>query len=58
MQENVYKSWIKDVDELPSRILTAEDKLDLRVIDTRRSGRGTSLRACVRAKCRHFEHTH
>jgi len=34
MQEKVYKGRIKDVDELRSRILTAWDELDQRVIDT------------------------
>jgi len=33
MQEKVYKERIKDVDELRSRILTAWDELDQRVID-------------------------
>jgi len=47
---------IKDVDEMCSRILTAWDELDQRVIDTAVSQWCTRLRACVKAKGGHFEH--
>ena len=33
MQEKVYKKWIKDIDELHARILTAWDGMDQRIID-------------------------
>jgi DDE superfamily endonuclease len=56
MQEKVYKERIKDVDELRSRILTAWDEMDQRVIDTAVRQWRTRLRACVKAKGGHFEH--
>jgi inhibitor of nuclear factor kappa-B kinase subunit alpha len=56
MQEKVYKGRIKDVDELCSRILTAWDELDQRVIDTAIGQWRTRLHACVKAKGGHFEH--
>jgi len=55
MQGKVYKEQIKDVDELRSRILTAWDELDQHVIDTAVRQWCTRLRACVKAKGRHFE---
>ena len=33
MQEKVYNKWIKDIEELCARILTAWDKMDQRIID-------------------------
>jgi len=45
---------LKDVDELRSRILTAWDELDQRVIDTAVRQWRTRLRACVKAKGGHF----
>jgi len=57
MQEKLYKKWIKDVDELRLRILTAWDELDQRVIDTAVRQRRTRMHACVKAKGRHFKHT-
>jgi len=56
MQEKVCEGRIKDVDELCSRILTACDKLDQRVIDAAVRQWRTRLRACVKAKGGHFEH--
>ena len=53
MQEKVYKKWIKHVDELRSRILTAWDELDQRA--SVRQWR-TRLSACVKAKGGYFEH--
>ena len=46
---NVAKGWIKDVDELRSRILTAWDELDKRVIDTAARQWRTLLRTYVKA---------
>ena len=56
MQEKVYEERIKDVDELHSRILTAWDELDQRVIDTAIRQWRTHLHVCVKAKGGHFEH--
>jgi len=50
------KGRIKDVDELCSRILTAWDELDQRVIDTAVRQWRTRLHSCVKAKGGHFEH--
>jgi len=59
MQEKVYKKWIKDIDELRARILTVWDKMDQCIIDkaVRQHLAHTSLRACIKAKGRHFKHT-
>ena len=46
MQEKVYKKWIKDIDELRARILTAWDKIDQRIIDIVRQWR-TRLLECM-----------
>jgi len=56
IQEKVYKGRINNVDELRSRILTAWDELDQRVIDTTAGQWRTRLRVCVKAKRAHFEH--
>ena len=56
MQEKVYKKWIKDIDELRARILTAWDKMDQRIIDKAVRQRCTRLHACIKAKDGHFEH--
>jgi len=56
IQEKVYKGRINNVDELCSRILTAWDELDQRVIHTAVWRWRTRLRACVKAKGAHFEH--
>ena len=56
MQENVYKKRIKDTDELRARILTAWDEMDQCIIDAAIRQWRTRLRACIKAKGRHFEH--
>ena len=57
MQEKVYKKRIKDIDELRARILTAWDEMDQRIIDAAIRQWRTRLRACIKAKGGHFEHT-
>jgi len=57
MQEKVYNKWIKDIDELCAHILTALDKMDQRIIDKAVRQWRTRLRACIKAKGRHFKHT-
>ena len=49
MQEKVCKKWIKDIDELRARILTAWDKMDQRIIDKAVRQWRTRLRACIKA---------
>jgi len=56
-QEKVYKKQIKDIDELRARILTVWDKMDPRIIDKAVRQWRTRLRACIKAKGRHFKHT-
>jgi len=55
LQEQVYKVNVNDVDELRQHIQTVWDELDQRIIKTIKQWR-TPLRACVEAKCGHFEH--
>jgi len=57
MQDKVYKKRIKDIDKLYARILTAWEKMDQRIIDKAVIQWRTRLRACIKAKGRHFEHT-
>jgi len=59
MQEKVYKKWIKNIDELRARILTAWDKMDQSITGIDKAVRQwrTRLRACIKAKGGHFEHT-
>jgi len=57
MQEKVYKKRIKDINELRARILTAWDEMDQRIIDAVIRQWRTGLRACIKAKGGHFEHT-
>jgi len=57
MQENVYKKRIKDIDKLRARILTAWDEMDQHIIDAAIRQWRTRLRACIKAKGRHFELT-
>jgi len=56
MQE-VYKKRVKDIDELRARILTAWDEMDQRIIDAAIRQWHTRLRAFIKAKGGHFEHT-
>jgi len=57
MQEKVYKKRIKDIDELRARILTVWEKMDQHIIDKAVIQWHTRLRACIKAKGRHFIHT-
>jgi len=57
MQEKVYKKWIKDIDEQHARILTTWDKMDQRIIDKAVRQWRTRLRACIKAKDKHFQRT-
>ena len=48
---------LKDIDELHARILAAWDEMDQRIIDAAIRQWRTRLRACIKAKGGHFEHT-
>lgn len=56
MQEKVYKTKIRDVNELRQRIVEAWDEIDQRVIDESVQQWRQRLRACVNAHGGHFEH--
>ena len=55
--QKVYKKRIKGIDELLTHILTAWDEMDQRIIDAAIREWRTRLRACIKAKGGHFEHT-
>ena len=56
LQELVYKTSSKDVDELRHRIAEEWDKLDQRIIDKAVGEWRKRLQACVAAGGGHFEH--
>jgi len=56
LQERVYKTSIKDVDELRRRIDEEWDKLEQRIIDKAVGEWRKRLRACVAAGGGQFEH--
>lgn len=56
LQERVYRTNIKDVDELRQRIADEWDKLDQRVVDKAVGQWRKRLRACVAAGGGQFEH--
>jgi len=47
----------QDIDKLRARILTAWDEMDQRIIEAAIRQWCTRLRACIKAKGGHFEHT-
>jgi hypothetical protein len=49
MEERVYRSKVRDVEDLHERILQAWDELDQSIIDTSVGEWGKIRRACVRA---------
>ena len=57
MQEKVYKTKIRDIEELRERIINAWEEFDQLVIDAAIGKWRTRLEACVKAEGGHFEHT-
>ena len=55
MQEKVYKTKIRNVEELRQRIVNAWDEFDQVVIDAAIGQWRARLRACVEANGGHFE---
>ena len=56
MQERVYRTKVRHVEELRQRIMQAWDELDQRMIDAAVTQWRARLRACVEAEGGHFEH--
>jgi len=56
MQEHVYKIFVEDVSQLKQRLIDSWSSLSQDVIDDSIEQRQVRLRACVKAKGRHFEH--
>jgi inhibitor of nuclear factor kappa-B kinase subunit alpha len=56
MQEKVYRTKVRDVDDLRRRILDAWDELDQRVLDSAVKQWRVRLRACVEADGGQFEY--
>jgi hypothetical protein len=56
MQEKVYSTQIRDIEELRQRIVKAWEEMDQRVIDEAVAQWRTRLQACVAAGGGHFEH--
>ena len=57
MQEKVYKTKIRDVEELRQRIVIAWDEFDQVVFDAAFGQWRARLRTCVEVNGGHFEHT-
>ena len=56
MQEMVYKTKVREVEDLRKRIMQAWNNLDQRIIDSAVREWRRRLRAWVEAKCGQFEY--
>ena len=56
MQEMVYKTKVRDVEDLRKRIMQAWNDLDQRIIDSAVRKWRKRLRSCVEAKSGQFEY--
>jgi len=57
MQERVYKPAMRDTVDLKQRLIETWSGIPQTVIDKAIDEWGLRLRACVKAKRRHFEHS-
>jgi len=56
MQETVYQTPMRNVDDLKQRLIATWSGIQQSVIDKAIDQRRVRLRACVKANGRHFEH--
>jgi len=56
MQERVYKTAVRDIADFTQRLIETWSSIPQTVIDEAIDEWGLRLRACVKAKGRHFEH--
>ena len=56
IQERVYQTSIRDIDDLKQRLISVWSELKQSVVDKAIDQWRARLRACVRAKGKHFEH--
>jgi len=56
MQEHVYRTPVRDIDELNQTLIDTWYRIPQSIIDKAIDQRQTRLRACVKAKGCHFDH--
>jgi len=56
LQERVYRNWIRDVDQLKSRLIEEWEQFQQSVINEAVKQWHQHLQACIRARGGHFKH--
>jgi len=56
MQEHVYKTPVRDTDDLKRHLIDTRASIPQSVVDDVTDQWTIRLRACEKARCRHFEH--
>ena len=57
MQDRVYQTKLRDIDDLKQRLIDVWDSLEQSIIDVAIDQWRSRLRACVHARGGHFEHS-